>query len=226
MGTDLISVLHNNLQRKGRIMNNFWVIFLVLAVKVHTKSFVRRAAEDEAVAPPSSYLPSVEYEEDLPGYNSVDAYAGAEGDLPGYDPSDEVTTDASETDDTTTEAATTDETTAATEEMETTTLIGYNAGADDLEEDTTTEASADEEDSNSDTTEETTNSTDEDDSKDTEAPSGEASEAFKTYSSLSPAISICPGGTVEECVGVCPGSSPRVYGACVQGCADRCGEQP
>ena len=34
----------------------------------------------------------------------------------------------------------------------------------------------------------------------------------------------CPGGSIEECVSVCPGSSVRVYGACVGGCADRCPE--
>lgn len=34
----------------------------------------------------------------------------------------------------------------------------------------------------------------------------------------------CPGGSIEQCVGVCPGSSIRVYGACVGGCADRCPE--
>ena len=34
----------------------------------------------------------------------------------------------------------------------------------------------------------------------------------------------CPGGTIDACVAVCPGSSARVYGACVQGCADRCPE--
>ena len=32
----------------------------------------------------------------------------------------------------------------------------------------------------------------------------------------------CPGGSIEECVAVCPGTSVRVYGACVGGCADRC----
>merc|ERR1711935_673218 len=32
----------------------------------------------------------------------------------------------------------------------------------------------------------------------------------------------CPGGSIEECVKVCPGSSLRVYGACVNGCAERC----
>ena len=48
------------------------------------------------------------------------------------------------------------------------------------------------------------------------------SEAFSKYSSLSPSISLCPGSKVEVCVSVCPGTSPRVYSACVQGCADRC----
>merc|ERR1712038_41605 len=37
-------------------------------------------------------------------------------------------------------------------------------------------------------------------------------------------VAICPGGEVEVCVGVCPGTTARVYGACVQGCADRCAE--
>jgi len=32
----------------------------------------------------------------------------------------------------------------------------------------------------------------------------------------------CPGGSIEACVAVCPGSTVRVYGACVGGCADRC----
>jgi len=217
-------------------MNIIWVIFLVLTVKVHAKSLVKRSPEDEAVAPPNSYLPSVEYEEDLPGYNSVDAYAGAGEDLPGYDPSGETTTAAGDTDETTTEAVTTeglpgyepsedvttDDTT--TEAMETTTdLIRYNAGVDDLNEEATTEPSTtDEEDATSATPEE-----DDENPGDTSADqSGGTSDAFKTYSSLSPTITICPGGSVEACVGVCPGSSPRVYGACVQGCADRCGEQP
>ena len=204
---------------------------------------MKRSPDDEAVAPPNSYLPSVEYEEELPGYNSVDAYAGAGEDLPGYDPSGETTTDASDTEETTTEVTTTeglpgyepseevttdsvDDTT--TEVMETTTvqeedLIRYNAGADDLNEneDGITEPSVDEEDSTS-----NTNTDDDENPVDASDSSGGTSDAFKTYSSLSPTISICPGGSVEACVGVCPGSSPRVYGACVQGCADRCGEQP
>ena len=35
----------------------------------------------------------------------------------------------------------------------------------------------------------------------------------------------CPGGAIEACVGVCPGNSVRVYGACVGGCADRCPDE-
>jgi len=33
---------------------------------------------------------------------------------------------------------------------------------------------------------------------------------------------ICPGGTVEACIRVCPGNTAQLYGGCVQGCADRC----
>ena len=33
---------------------------------------------------------------------------------------------------------------------------------------------------------------------------------------------VCPGGSLDICVSVCPGITARVYGACVQGCADRC----
>ena len=29
-------------------------------------------------------------------------------------------------------------------------------------------------------------------------------------------MAICPGGEVEVCIGVCPGTTARVYGACVQ----------
>ena len=32
----------------------------------------------------------------------------------------------------------------------------------------------------------------------------------------------CPGDSLTACVQVCPGSSARLYGACVQGCGDRC----
>jgi len=34
---------------------------------------------------------------------------------------------------------------------------------------------------------------------------------------------ICPGGTVETCIAVCPGNTAPIYGGCVAGCADRCG---
>ena len=33
---------------------------------------------------------------------------------------------------------------------------------------------------------------------------------------------ICPGGTVDTCIKVCPGNTAELYGGCVQGCADRC----
>merc|ERR1712123_217580 len=35
---------------------------------------------------------------------------------------------------------------------------------------------------------------------------------------------VCPGGSLDICVSVCPGITARVYGACVEGCADRCME--
>jgi len=36
------------------------------------------------------------------------------------------------------------------------------------------------------------------------------------------ATKVCPGGSLDACVAVCPGITAKVYGACVQGCADRC----
>lgn len=39
-----------------------------------------------------------------------------------------------------------------------------------------------------------------------------------------PAGGECPGGDIEACVEVCPGTSTRVYGACVRGCDKRCPE--
>jgi hypothetical protein len=33
---------------------------------------------------------------------------------------------------------------------------------------------------------------------------------------------ICPGGTIESCIKVCPGNTALLYGGCVQGCAERC----
>jgi len=35
---------------------------------------------------------------------------------------------------------------------------------------------------------------------------------------------VCPGGSLDVCVSVCPGITARVYGACVTGCAHRCPE--
>jgi hypothetical protein len=32
----------------------------------------------------------------------------------------------------------------------------------------------------------------------------------------------CPGGTLTDCVDVCPGSSAKIYAVCVQGCGNRC----
>jgi len=33
---------------------------------------------------------------------------------------------------------------------------------------------------------------------------------------------VCPGGAIERCVEVCPGTTAKVYGACMKGCGDRC----
>merc|ERR1712183_689668 len=57
---------------------------------------------------------------------------------------------------------------------------------------------------------------------------GEDSESpFSLYSHLSPRIRECPGSSMEVCVTACPRlPSARVYGACVQGCADRCPASP
>ena len=33
---------------------------------------------------------------------------------------------------------------------------------------------------------------------------------------------LCPGGSLDLCVEVCPGFTARLYRACVQGCGDRC----
>lgn len=32
----------------------------------------------------------------------------------------------------------------------------------------------------------------------------------------------CPGSVLQACIDVCPGFSPRVFSACVSGCAKRC----
>ena len=36
---------------------------------------------------------------------------------------------------------------------------------------------------------------------------------------------ICPGGTAESCIQVCPGNTPLLYFGCVQGCVNRCDGQ-
>jgi len=47
------------------------------------------------------------------------------------------------------------------------------------------------------------------------------------FTSLCASIKICPGGSMTTCVSVCPGTSTKIYGACVQGCAERCeGQDP
>jgi len=48
---------------------------------------------------------------------------------------------------------------------------------------------------------------------------------LSSFSSLSASIKICPGDSMTVCVSVCPGTTARIYGACVQGCADRCEHQ-
>merc|ERR1712126_548892 len=37
-------------------------------------------------------------------------------------------------------------------------------------------------------------------------------------------VDTCPGDSLESCVEVCPGTTARVYGVCVGGCAARCEE--
>ena len=176
---------------------------------------------------PSSYLPSADdYEEDaLPGYSNDDLPGYSSDDLPGYNSDDGSGYSAdSETDDNTelTEASDGETT---TEHAETTTLgeedlIRYNAGVDELP------GSGDDLSEYDSSEESTTPGPQLEADISDPAPGAEAAEpsaSFLSYSALSPAVSLCPGGSVEICVTVCPGSSGRVYGACVQGCADRCG---
>ena len=169
---------------------------------------------------PSSYLPSADdYEEDaLPGYSSDD--------LPGYSSDDGSGYSADSETDYNTELTEASDGETTTEHAETTTLgdedlIRYNAGLDgeddlseyDPSEESTTPAPKLE----ADTSDPATGAE--------AAEAAEPSASFLSYSALSPAVSLCPGGSVEICVTVCPGSSGRVYGACVQGCADRCGAE-
>ena len=202
---------------------------------VLSRGFVKRS--EDSVSAPSSYLPSADdYEDDsLPGYSSDDLPGYSGDDLPGYSGDDlpgySGSGDAESDDDIELTEASGRETT--TEAVETTTLgeedlIRYNAGLDDLP------GSGDGEEALSDysPSEESTTPAPESetDSGDTTPGPEEKAEAavspaasFLSYSALSPAVSLCPGGSVEVCVTACPGSSGRVYGACVQGCADRCG---
>jgi len=55
-----------------------------------------------------------------------------------------------------------------------------------------------------------------------EGQSGEPDASGSSRSLLGESTRPCPGGAIEVCVEVCPGGTARVYGACVQGCADRC----
>merc|ERR1711935_926926 len=76
--------------------------------------------------------------------------------------------------------------------------------------------------------------TDENDGSSEEKSDPEAAEPDESEPStddgdlVNPDIKLCPGKEVEVCVSVCPGTSARIYGACVQGCAERCpdGENP
>merc|ERR1712025_699701 len=67
--------------------------------------------------------------------------------------------------------------------------------------------------------------------EDSDATAKDTSEAGSDV--VNPDVKLCPGKEVEGddcqvCVSVCPGTTARIYGACVQGCAERCpdGEQP
>merc|ERR1711990_18399 len=152
-----------------------------------------------AVAPPTGYLPSVqeEYDEDLPGYSD------GTFSLPGYSDSDLTRSGGGE----------------ELEEISTTVRIITTT---QLEGDFTTSGDSNTEGSTeTERKEDTTSVPTGEDTDSTGDPGGESS-AFSMYSNLSPNIRQCPGSSVEACVSVCPGVSPRVYGACVQGCADRC----
>ena len=190
-----------------------------------SRGLVKRS--EEAVAPPTGYLPATEedYSDSLAGY-SADSFS-----LPGY--SEEVARDSEEEDlSTTTDPALLETTTSLEEEKEETTTVtaghqeesGSHLGNSDhsglVTTDPALEDSQDEE--TDDEIEEAADDTEEA-ADDTESGAGDES-PFSLY--LSPRIRECPGSSVEVCVAVCPGSSPRAYGACVQGCADRCPDSP
>ena len=175
------------------------------------RSLVRRS--EEAVAPATGYLPAAEEDyEDLPGY-SADGLS-----LPGYGDAAEVARDSSEG------LATT------ITNLETTTSQAANYDHSGIvTTDPSVEAAEDTEEPTEEAGEETEQATEEA-GEETEAPTEETDDAgddsespFSLYSHLSPRIRECPGSSMEVCVTACPPlPSARVYGACVQGCADRC----
>ena len=195
-----------------------------------SRGLVKRS--EDAVAPPTGYLPAAEedYSDSLAGY-SADSFS-----LPGYsEDRKEVARDSEEEDlSTTTDPALLETTTSLEEEKEETTTVtaghqeesGSHLGNSDhsglVTTDPALEDSQDEE--TDDDTEGAADDTEEA-ADDTESGAGDES-PFSLYSHLSPRIRECPGSSVEVCVAVCPGSSPRAYGACVQGCADRCPDSP
>ena len=56
----------------------------------------------------------------------------------------------------------------------------------------------------------------------TEEVTEDSTTAATTASSPTKPALQCPGGGLTACVQVCPGSSACLYGACIQGCGDRC----
>jgi hypothetical protein len=58
--------------------------------------------------------------------------------------------------------------------------------------------------------------------EETTEESSAADESESSVASIEEAVRLCPGGSLAACVRVCPGSSGRVYGACVEGCGERC----
>ena len=209
---------------------------LLVLPSAECRSLVRRS--EEAVAPATGYLPAAEEDyEDLPGY-SADGLS-----LPGYGDAAEVARDSSEGLATTiTNLETT--TSQAGGEIATTITDGgdkegaglYPANYDHsgiVTTDPSVEAAEETEEPSEEAGEETEQATEEAGEETEEATeetddAGDDSESpFSLYSHLSPRIRECPGSSMEVCVTACPPlPSARVYGACVQGCADRCPASP
>ena len=199
---------------------------LLVLPAAQSRGLVRRS--EEAVAPATGYLPAAEedYEEDLPGY-SADGFS-----LPGYGDAAELARD-SEGLATTTSGLLETTTSQAGGEIATTITAGgdkegagfYPAYSDHsgiVTTDPSVEAAEDTEEATEETADDTEEPTEEtgDAGEDSESP-------FSLYSHLSPRIRECPGSSMEVCVTACPRlPSARVYGACVQGCADRCPASP